>query len=110
MMSRSMSTNAYDVIEIVEDVLKDWNLYKLLINDIDLFSGVGKYRRTAYIMKCIEEREKYLSKDECIYLEMKYFEGKTYNEISKKLRISPRSVANWRIRIIYKIAKRGALL
>ena len=54
-------------------------------------------------------KEKYLSKDECIYLEMKYFKGKTYNEISK-LRISPRSVANWRIRIIYKIAKRGALL
>mgnify|MGYP000897112612 CR=1 FL=1 len=109
-MSLSVSSDVYDVIEMVEDVLKDWNLYKLLVNDMGIFPGAERYRRTAYIMKCIEERKEYLTRDECIYLEMKYFKGNTYNEISRKLRISPRSVANWRIRIIYKIAKRGALI
>lgn len=109
-MSLSIPNESYDIIETIEDVLKDWNLYKLIIKDVGIIRGTERYRQVAYIMKCIEERKEYLSREECIYLEMKYFKGKNYKEISRRLGISPRSVANWRIRIIYKIAKRGALL
>lgn len=109
-MSMSIPNEAYDVFEIIEDVLKDWDIYQLIIKDMGKYPGIERYKLPAYIMQCVNERSEYLSQKECKYIELKYFKDKNYEQISKSLGISPRSVANWRIRILYKIAKRGALI
>lgn len=112
-MSMSIPNQSYDILDNIEDVLKNWELYKLIIRDIrnmDKYPGIERYRHAEHIIKCVDERKEYLSRKECRYLELKYFMGKSYEQIAKSLRISPRSVANWRIRILFKIAKRGALI
>jgi DNA-directed RNA polymerase specialized sigma subunit len=110
MRSLTQKTDFFDAIEYVEDILKDWDIYRLIIEDVGNYPGIEKYRKAAHIMKCIENRHEFLSKKECAYLELKYFKKKNYQEIAKRLNIKPRTVANWRIRILYKIAKRGALI
>lgn len=106
----SVPNEAYNVFEIIEDVLKNWDIYELIIRDMGKYPGIQRYELPAYIMQCIKGRSDYLSRMECRFLELKYFNGKNYEQIAKTLGISPRSVANWRIRILTKIAKRGALL
>lgn len=110
MRSLTQKTDFFDAIEYVEDILKDWDIYRLIIEDVGNYPGIEKYRKVAHIMKCIENRNEFLSSKECAYLELKYFKKKSYQEIAKKLNIKPRTVANWRIRILYKIAKRGGLI
>lgn len=109
-MSMSVPNEAYNNLEKIEDVLKNWDIYRLIISDMSKYPGIEKYRQRAHIMKCVEDRNEYLTKKECMYLELKYFKRKSYEQIAKSLKISPRTVANWRIRILTKIAKRGALL
>lgn len=101
---------AYNVFEVIEDVLKYWDIYKLIKKDMNKYPGIQKYKLPVHIVECIDDRFEYLSKKECKYLELKYFNNKSYKQISKSLGISIRSVANWRIRILLKIAKRGGLI
>lgn len=98
-----------DIIEYVEEILKDWKIYQLIINDEDS-SKKEKYKEAKHIIKCIEERSQYLNQKECTYLEMKYFKKKSYQEIAKRLKVTPRTLSNWRIKILYRIAKRGGLI
>lgn len=109
-VSISVPDEVYDVLETIEDVLKNWDIYKLIIRDMDKYPGIQRYELPAYIMQCINERSEYLSRRECKYMELKYFKGRNYKQIAKSLGISLRSVANWRIRILLKIAKRGGLI
>ncbi|MBM7582981.1 DNA-directed RNA polymerase specialized sigma subunit [Caldicoprobacter guelmensis] len=110
MPSLTEKADVFNAIEYVEDILKNWDIYKLIIEDVGNYPGIEKYKKVAYIMKCIENMQEFLTKKECTYIELRYFKKKSYQEIAKKLNVTPRTVANWRIRILYKIAKRGALI
>ena len=109
-VSMMVPNEAYNVFEIIEDVLKDWELYQLIVKDMSKYPGIERYNQVAHIMKCIEDRKEYMTRKECRYLELKYFKRKSYDQIAKSLGISERSVARWRIKVLLKIAKRGALL
>jgi len=109
-VSISVPYETYNVLETIEDVLKDWDIYELIIRDMGKYPGIQRYELPAYIMQCIKGRSEYLSRKECRFLELKYFKGKNYEQIAKTLGISPRSVARWRIKILLKIAKRGGLI